>query len=245
MHAQEDVELVLSLVRHGLNNSEISRATGINRTTIRDWRLGRTPRLPVNCWCNDSFDLRGLPSTRYAYLLGLYLGDGLIVRHRNGVFQLRIFMDSRYPNIIVAVAASMSAVIPNSKVNVGKHALWNMVVISSYSKHWPCLLPQHGRGRKHERHIQLCDWQQSIVEHHPEAFLRGLIHSDGCRYMNRVSRYEYPSYGFSNASQDIIGVFTNACAQLGIAWRRSNKRNIAITRREAVAMMDTFVGPKS
>ena len=59
-----------------------------------------------------------------------------------------------------------------------------VVVQRSRWKHWPCLFPQHGPGRKHERPIVLEDWQRTIVEAHPGPFLRGLFHSDGCRAKN-------------------------------------------------------------
>ena len=55
-------------------------------------------------------------------------------------------------------------------------------------KHWPCLFPQHGPGRKHTRPIVLEDWQRDIVELHPHLFIRGLLHSDGCGVTNRVCR---------------------------------------------------------
>ena len=54
------------------------------------------------------------------------------------------------------------------------------VVCTMSWKHWPCLFPQHGTGRKHERSIVLHPWQHAIVERHPGPFLRGLFHSDGC-----------------------------------------------------------------
>ena len=38
MHSRYEVERVLSLVAEGWNDCQISRATGINRTTIREWR---------------------------------------------------------------------------------------------------------------------------------------------------------------------------------------------------------------
>jgi hypothetical protein len=71
-------------------------------------------------------------------------------------------------------------------------------------KHWPCLFPQHGPGRKHERPILLEDWQREIVERHPGDFLRGLFHSDGCRTRNWATRvvagerrrYDYPRWEF-------------------------------------------------
>ena len=58
------------------------------------------------------------------------------------------------------------------------------VMAQSHWQHWPCLFPQHGPGRKHERPIVLDDWQREIVEDHPGPFLRGLFHSDGCRAKN-------------------------------------------------------------
>lgn len=67
-----------------------------------------------------------------------------------------------------------------------------------WSKHWPCRFPQHGPGKQHERPIVLAEWQREIVETLPEPFVRGLIHSDGCRGMNRVhvnrGLYAYPRY---------------------------------------------------
>ena len=67
------------------------------------------------------------------------------------------------------------------------------VVVQSSWKHWPCLFPQHGPGRKHERPIVLEDWQRMIVESHPAAFLRGLFHSDGCRVKQLDPRGSSPA----------------------------------------------------
>jgi hypothetical protein len=114
-------------------------------------------------------------------------------------------------------------------------------------------LPQHGPGRKHERPIVLADWQELIVEEHPWCFLRGLLHSDGCRTVNRfevklpsgrVGRYEYPRWFFSNLSQDILGLFCRTCERLGIRWTRSNHRNISVSYRHSVALLEEHIGPK-
>jgi hypothetical protein len=153
----------------------------------------------------------------------------------------------KYRNIIIECADAIRAVMPANKVRVAPRPGERMVVISSYSKHWPCLFPQHGKGPKHSRRIALSSWQEAIVQAHPEAFLRGLVHSDGCRLMNRVwkGKYAYPRYQFSNRSEEILRLFTDACDQLEIAWRRMNRMNISVARRDSVALMDTFVGPKS
>jgi hypothetical protein len=82
-------------------------------------------------------------------------------------------------------------------------------VIQSDSKACGCLIPQHGPGRKHERKIDLAEWQQAIVNREPEQLVRGLIHSDRCRVINRVvvngKEYAYPRYFFAQVSTDIQG----------------------------------------
>jgi hypothetical protein len=61
-------------------------------------------------------------------------------------------------------------------------------MVKSYSKHWPCLFPQHGPGRKHHRKIELEQWQFAIARKYPGELARGLFHSDGWRGVNRVRR---------------------------------------------------------
>ena len=77
--------------------------------------------------------------------------------------------------------------------------------------------------------------------------LRGLIHSDGCRTINRVrdGRYAYPRYFFTNRSTDILKIFRQACDAAQIAHSSSKPDTISIARREAVAALDAFIGPKS
>ena len=70
--------------------------------------------------------------------------------------------------------------------------------------------------------------------------------------MNRVRRrcvdgdhwYEYPRYFFSNESADILGLCGDALDLLEISWRFSRRNAISVARREAVARLDEFVGPK-
>jgi hypothetical protein len=187
------------------------------------------------------------PPDAYAYLLGQYLGDGYIASHRRGVFRLVITCCDWYPNIVEECASAARAVLPRSRVGFVKRQ--GVIVVSSYSKHWPCLFPQHGRGRKHERPITLEGWQSAIVDDYPKMFLRGLIQSDGWRGLNRVRvrgrRYEYVNYMFKNESSDIRELFTLTCDRLGVQWRYNRYNEITISRRASVALLDEFVGPKS
>jgi hypothetical protein len=121
----------------------------------------------------------------------------------------------------------------------------NCTEVLLYSKHWPCLFPQHGPGKKHLRPIRLEPWQELLVKQVTEEFIRGLIDSDGCRVVANDRGVRSVRYHFSNRSSDIRGLFTNALDDLGIPWTRSSKYVIAVYRKTATARLDEFVGPKS
>jgi hypothetical protein len=188
--------------------------------------------------------------TEYVYLLGLYLGDGNLAGNGR-TYTLRITLDARYPAIVEAAASAVREVVPHRRVRV--RARGGAQIVESGWKDWPLLLPQHGAGRKHTRAIVLAGWQQALVDKHPKEFLQGLIHSDGCRVVNRFSvdlpsgrraEYAYPRYFFSNLSGDIRGLFCESCELLGIRWTRSNQRNISVSHRHSVALLDSFIGEK-
>jgi hypothetical protein len=175
----------------------------------------------------------------------MYLGDGCILRHPRGVWRLEIVLDSIYPGIVAECVDAVRSLLPDKHVAVVEnHGRGRYVIVRSYSKAWPCLFPQHGPGRKHERHIALEPWQERIVDAHPRQFVRGLIHSDGCRVANRVNGKDYPRYFFSQVSDDIRGLFCRSLTQLGIRYTRNDAKNVSIARAPSVARLDEFVGPK-
>jgi Homeodomain-like domain len=258
MRHEREVAQVLAFARQGLNNCEISRRTGIPRETVRDWVQGRPPRREkagsagprVGCTrCGGpEHAFEELPERAYSYLLGVYLGDGFLARSRRGVYRLRITLDNRYPGIIAESRAAAQAVLPTNQVGVQRRLGQGCSEVYVFSKTLICLSPQHAPGPKHQRPIRLSNWQLAFVRAEPQSFLRGLIHSDGCRFTNPIRHgeklYTYPRYNFSNASGDIRKLFCDTCDLLGIEWRVMNPRNISVARRASVARLDEFVGPK-
>ncbi len=176
MRSVDDFEVVHRLIAAGLNDCAISRATGVPRTTVLEWRNRPPQRLtrPLDC---RSHDYSTLPSADYAYLLGLSLGDGCLSR-MGRVWRLRIALDTKYPGIIESCRQAIDVVMEGQHAHVQQQKA-NYVVVGLYSKHWPCLFPQHSSGRKHLRPIVLEPWQQAHVDAATEDFVRGLIHSDG------------------------------------------------------------------
>jgi hypothetical protein len=238
----------MRLVAEGRNDVQISCLTGIPRRTIVEWRHGRLPgrHRPVRAHGNGCPRCEGaaLDEPAYAYLLGLYLGDGWISEGPR-TYRLRIVQDARYSELI-RLAKRMVVRVRGGGTKVGTSKRVGCVEIYSCWKHWPCLFPQHGPGRKHHRTIALADWQERIVQTYPRQLVRGLIHSDGCRTINRVwnGKYSYPRYFFTNNSEDILRIFRDACDVVGIHHRNSKPNTISVARREDVAGLDAFIGPK-
>ncbi|MFC3998566.1 transcriptional regulator [Nocardiopsis sediminis] len=237
--------------------SEVSRRTRINRSALREWARNRdlVDKYEGPGDCVRCHPLPGLPHPEgaYSYLLGLYLGDGYISYvgdRKKRVWAMRIACADAWPGLISECVDALKSLRPGHPVHVTNRI--GCKDVSAQWKHWPCYFPQHGPGRKHTRRIELAPWQDDITHRHPRSLLRGLFHSDGCRFTNPVRRkiagewrhYEYPRYFFTNESQDILGICTRHLDQLGIEWKMTRRNNVSVAQRASVALLDEFIGPK-
>lgn len=253
---QSVVDSALAASDSGVRDADNARQHGVAVKTIRRWRRQYQRRgLPrgqqhtaAPCpRCADGV----LDRPSYAELLGWYLGDGHISRGRRDVFNLHVFNDLAYEDLNAHVADLMRAVKPHGRPHTRINS--GCVVTTVSWKHWPCLFPQHGPGKKHLRRIVLEPWQLDVVEDHPDDFLRGLFHSDGSRVRNWATRvvggerrrYDYARWEFANSSEDILRLCEEALDLVQVAWRRSSARRISVSRREAVARLDELIGLKS
>ncbi|WP_370018650.1 helix-turn-helix domain-containing protein [Planotetraspora sp. GP83] len=245
----------LQLLSSGLTISDVSRRLDVSRAAIKEWRdnPGRVSPMIVTCPRCEEVPVPPRPPEMYAYLLGLYLGDGcisVIGDPAKDVWSLRIMCADAWPGLRDECIRAMLSIRPMNKVRTLQKE--GCTEVNSFSKHWPHLFPQHAPGKKHDREIVLAEWQQEIVEAHTGQFVRGLIHSDGYRGMNRVRHtvagqdkwYEYPRYLFKNESKDILRLCGEALDRLGVEWRHNKHNEISVAKREAVARLDLFVGPK-
>jgi hypothetical protein len=63
--------------------------------------------------------------------------------------------------------------------------------------------------------------------------------------VTRGKPYEYIRYEFTQVSDDIRRICTDALDRLGVHWTQPSARVISVARRADVAFLDTFIGPKS
>jgi hypothetical protein len=243
---------VMSLLAEGATDQAIAATTGVHYATVRRWRLAGTPPQAVvrqhiaDQWCVPH-------DAAYCYLLGAYLGDGTISLKPPGGWCLLIFNDRRYQSISREVLAAMTTTFPGRRPRQRPASTGDSDVLAISHPAIARAFPQHGTGRKHDRAIVLTDWQLALTRAHPGALIRGLIHSDGCRAVNRfrtklpsgrVAEYSYVRYFFSNRSTDIRRIFSEHCELLGIRVTQSNHRNLSVSHRDSVAILEDLVGPK-
>lgn len=173
-----------------------------------------------------------------------------MVGSSGGVYVLHIHNDVRYCWLNSRIKLLMEQVKPRGRPST--RLVPGCLITSVGWKHWICLLPQHGPGRKNERALKLEPWQQDIVTRYPAPFLAGLFHSDGCRINNWATRtvgdvnkrYEYGRWQFVNFSPEIQAWCGQALDRLEIPWRQTSPTRISVSRGEAVASLDELIGPK-
>lgn len=253
MHSMEVRARARKLYAADQTRAEIARELGVTWFTVNNWCGNRLPTdnpAPRSRSAGRCFRCQTPPRSpeepeEYVYLLSQYLGDGHLATSVK-VPMLRIACTATYPGIMDEVERAMRRSLAQSVHRVAAPGCFQ---VKSYSTHWPCLLPQHGPGPKHLRPIVLAEWQQELVDDLPRPFLRGLIHSDGCRATNRVKvrgkEYSYPRYFFSNKSLDILKMCGEALDRVGAEWRHNRWDVISVAKKGSVALLDKFIGPKT
>lgn len=203
-------------------------------------------------------DLTIIDPAAYSYLLGMYLGDGHILKQPR-TYRLRITLHTNEIPLHEYTMNALNCILPHNKTNIVKCGKTNCVNVVLYSNHLPTLFPQHAIGYKHERKIELLDWQKKILN--PEKFVEGLIHSDGSRFIIKHDKYEYLRYSFVNVSEDISNLFKLYCTKLNLtpsfksypSWYTKNGQHVytgntiymhTFTKRDDLNYLERNIRPK-
>lgn len=255
-YSEADYRKILQTYEDCGGINETARITKFPTTTVHrtikqyqtverfDEEFDRTCRVDILPLLKSHLREYQLIRFHYAYVLGIYLGDGHISKTKSHrAHRIMVFLDKKYPQIIERCKQSLGIVFPANEVGIVNKD--GCVSVNCYSQQLVDVFPQHDAGKKHERDIILEEWQEEIVNQFPLEFFRGLYHSDGSRSQNIVKGRNYPRYTFSNVSDDIRKLFTDTTEKLGLNWTTANAHNVAISRRADVAWLDERIGAKS
>jgi hypothetical protein len=121
MYSSEVRLNALALIGNGSALRAVSASTGVSRSTLREWRDHPEKAWESRASCPRCSDNPALPEppADYAYLLGLYLGDGCISASGDpvkGVWKLRVMCPDAWPGLMQECARAMRAVRPGNKV---------------------------------------------------------------------------------------------------------------------------------
>lgn len=153
--------------------------------------------------------------SNYSFLLGMYLGDGYIIKFPR-TYRMVISCHKKQVEIINEIKIKLKSIFVNNKVStLDKKS--NCTIVGLYSCALPEIFPQHkfkadprlvskNGKNKHAKNIYLLKWQKRIVKEYPLDFLRGLMYSDGTVIRPRKGE---PANGieFVNKSKDICELF--------------------------------------
>ncbi len=262
MNPREVYREILQLWIEGLDATEIARQTAAPHKIIT-YCIAKFETEPPREMSRLEIILKRPMSEKYipiyeayAYLFGLYLGDGNIVKARR-VYRLRVTLDAKYPNIIEECVKAEQTLFPENQIGIVESFYkdrLSYVNVSLYHRDLPHFFPQHGVGDKHSRKIELKAWQQKIVDAYPLEFFRGLYHSDGSRSSNHRQRQRLPALRIlqhlDSTSLKFSAPPVTESASIGRAkiFQVPNhhvRYDVMIAKRKDVAYLDSVIGPKT
>lgn len=234
----------IELLKLEPNMMEVSRQTGINWNTLRNWKLGKSKsyeefylnkvlqqpthrreiKNPIEYLASLNSSL--VPENRnayYSFILGLYLGDGCISKNKS--FSLDIYLDKKYDKMNKYVSFCYGELFGRKATITDRsthNSNSNCIVVKYSNPNLDILFPHTGVGMKHLRKIELHEWQKEIIN--PIEFIKGLIYSDGSFYYDKRNKKYF--YNFTNCSDDITNMFVKYLNKLGVFSTSTKEKNL-------------------
>lgn len=188
----------------------------------------------------------------YSYIMGFFLGDGHMYRHKKNSFCFCLTNQASYINMNNRLIENLKILFPTKNIRIYKKKGSDCNDILFQATCMDELFP-HGSDAKHTRKIELKEWQREIcINSYPKEFIKGLIESDGSRYA--ADGKNQIVYQFNNCSTDIHSLLHEACKieQLYFTQSKNPRKPPQVTKyitsfysRPSVEKLDSFIGPKN
>lgn len=244
-----DIEIVKKVVEEfnqNPNKLALSKKYKIPRATLRYWLKSdflekkNVAKLEEDNYIEKVYDRVRENKKIYNFILGLYIGDGCITKNKMS-YKIRIVQDSKYQNSIKEISSVMEIFFQKRSSLTQQEGC---AVVTIFDKYLPLYFPQHGPGKKHERKIELSQFQLENLDY--ENLMRGLFISDGSYYL---AKKKYERYNFTNKSLDIINIFRQCLYHFDISHGFRIKPNgiyiVEIQKKSEVMKTKEIVGVKS
>lgn len=161
---------------------------------------------------------------RWAYIIGVALGDGNLSNPNGRAIRLRVTCDASYPRLAEEIVDNLKLALPRNSVSIiraPKDTYFNISVYSNRLSEW---IPwQVGRGSKIAQNARVPEWVKA-KKSYTRACLRGLLQTDGSIYIDRG----YTMINFCNVIKplafDVHQMFENLGFQPTLTQTQDRKR---------------------
>ena len=243
---------VLELVASGVSDRVAARLSGVPRSTVAAWR--RKPERSRRFFSADP-DWRPVAPTDYCYVLGLVPRRRL--HHASGRQRLLADnSDALYPRVIGKAENSLAELLPDRRVACYRHPVDRKVVLQVAWATLPYAFPRRRpRPEAPTARSELVAWQLELhAAPTPSDSADPRAHPLRRLSLHQSLRHEAPERAGRPVRVSALllhqplrrhpRIFCDHCDLLGIRWTQSNQRNISVSHRDSVALLDSFVGPK-
>lgn len=215
-------EQCIALRLQGYSQNRIAEMLGVSQSTVRHHTRHlpavKTPR--VTCRRSVSTPEPLPPSSDFAYLLGVFAGDGNLAKLPR-TCKLVVSCSTDYPDLIEGYADLIQqltglTVKRTRKREKGRDT--NCIDVYVYSQHLPAMLGLPC-GAKVSSGFAVPDW----IWHddaYARAFLRGLIETDGGVYRTSHNGGTFWYCAFTAKVPAVVDAFSKAVVQLGYPFKQ-------------------------
>jgi len=163
-YSYDQYKMAIDMYKDGFKLSEISRRLGVKKRTVEDWIYeGKKPWLAR--WHPE-------PSVRLAYVIGVLLGDGCLVKPRRNIYEVELKV--RDYEFAKEFSRAMSILLGKKY----KEPEWSKV-----SNRWRVYYRSKAFYTWYKQ--QTLETLKKYIEYDKETvanFLKGIYDSDGCNY---------------------------------------------------------------
>jgi len=179
---KEQYDAVIEMAKTETNMSVIAKKFNLPWATVRNWlrRPSKSERYPNQTLTTDdeikTHIINNIGINEYSYMLGCYFGDGCILFIPNKpTKRFSLYTNTNTPQLIDFQSKILTYF--GNKIVIKKRTDGNCVEIYTHNSNFDKIFPHTGKGQKHNRKIELTQWQKEIINY--KYVLMGLYHTDG------------------------------------------------------------------
>lgn len=247
-------KIIQDLIDKNYSTRQIAKELNCSYSNIRYWmkkyqletteigaKTGQKLEDDVDIY-NRCLDLVAKNPKEYSYLFGLYLGDGCVSYVKGKYYEMIIYQDSKYTNLINKHKESIENLF-GKEPRIRTRGNCTLIIVGG--SHVRFLFPKFGVGMKHLNSVTLPKILTDNIDY--LNLVKGLFQADGSYYFDKSNKKYF--YNFTNKSVDIIEIFKTCLDELSINYtifkRKDSIYTLSIRKKSEIDKVVKLIGTKT